>query len=351
MAPSDSTLPKPNTQALSWFFGEFKKGTLDLKPRYQRYAIWSPGQKCFLIDSLISGAPVPQVFLNIKSRGSGRERQTIYEVVDGQQRLRAILEYMDDEYPLLATTARSYPVSEAYAPHVGKKYGELPPATQEAIWNYWLPVQELRGWKEDQIRALFRRLNYVVERLNKQELRHSQYFGEFVEAVEGLSEDSFWDDMQFFSRKDAQRMKDIEFISELFVAVIAGPQEGQRSLDEYYAKYDVEFPSRSAEVARFRQSLASLSTIGDYLRESRYLKKGDFYGLFCAVAHLNRGRKRHVDLALRVPALKRLEKALEKEPDTISGTAAVYHGTIIEGPNKKAKRQERVDILLATLSE
>ena len=107
---TDQSLPKPNTQALSWFFGEHKKGTLDLKPRYQRYAIWSPGQKCFLIDSLISGAPIPQVFLNIKTGGSGRERRTIYEVVDGQQRLRAILEYMDDEYPPIATTARSaYP--------------------------------------------------------------------------------------------------------------------------------------------------------------------------------------------------------------------------------------------------
>lgn len=348
---SESSLPKPNTQALSWFFGEYKKGTLDLEPRYQRYAIWSPGQKCFLIDSLISGAPVPQVFLNIRSKGAGRERHTVYEVVDGQQRLRAILEYMDDEYALLATTARSYPVSAAYVPHIGRTYSQLPPAVQDSIWNYWLPVQELRGWSEEQIRALFRRLNYVVERLNKQELRHSQYFGEFVEAVEGLAEDAFWDDMQFFTRKDAQRMKDIEFISELFVALIAGPQEGQRSLDEYYAQYDVEFPNRATEVGRFRQTLASLTTIGEFLRSSRFVKKGDFYGLFCAVAHLNRGKKRPTDLTPRIGALKKLERQLAKDPETLSGTAAEYYGTIIEGPNKKAKRQARIDILLSTLAE
>lgn len=347
---ADSSLPKPNTQALSWFFGEYKKGTLDLKPRYQRYAIWSPGQKCFLIDSLISGAPVPQVFLNIKSQGTGRDRHTVYEVVDGQQRLRAILEFMDDVYALLATTARSYPVSDAYAPHIGRTYSELPPAVQDSIWNYWLPVQELRGWTEDQIRSLFRRLNYVVERLNKQELRHSQYFGEFVEAVEGLAEESFWDEMQFFSRKDAQRMKDIEFISELFVALIDGPQEGQRTLDKFYAQYDVEFPNRTTEVGRFRQTLQSLTTIGTFLRTSRFLKKGDFYGLFCATAHLNRGKKRPIDLTSHVGALKKLERQLSKDPGTPTGAAAQYYGTVIEGPNKKAKRQERIDILLATLS-
>jgi hypothetical protein len=55
----------------------------------------------------------------------------------------------------------------------------------------------------------------VVEKLNPQELRHSQYFGEFVTAVEKLAEDPFWDDLELFSRRDSQRMKDIEFISEL----------------------------------------------------------------------------------------------------------------------------------------
>lgn len=348
---TEQSLPKPNTQALSWFFGENKKGTLDLEPRYQRYPIWSPGQKCFLIDSLISGAPIPQVFLNIKMGGSGRERRTIYEVVDGQQRLRAILEYMDDEYPLIATTARSYPVSDAYKPHIGKKYSELPGGVQDAIWNYSLAVQELRGWTEDQIRALFRRLNYVVERLNKQELRHSQYFGEFSEAVESLADESFWDVMDFFTRRDAQRMKDIEFISELFLVLMAGPQEGQRTLDEFYARFDVDFPEKARMLARFRKTLASLATIGSYLKKSRYLKKGDFYGLFAATAELNRDKTRPVNLSLRVAKLKRLERQLAKDPNTLSGVAAQYYGTVIEGPNKKAKRQERIRILLTALSE
>ncbi len=42
--------PKPNTLAVSWFYGEYKKNALVLSPKYQRNAIWSIGQKCFLID-------------------------------------------------------------------------------------------------------------------------------------------------------------------------------------------------------------------------------------------------------------------------------------------------------------
>src|SRR4051794_19141035 len=106
--------PKPNTLALSWFFGERQKGTLILKPKYQRNPIWSKGQQCFLIDSLISGCPIPQVYINIVTEGEGRNKRTLYEVVDGQQRLRAILEFINEDWPLIKIDPEAYPVSDVY---------------------------------------------------------------------------------------------------------------------------------------------------------------------------------------------------------------------------------------------
>ena len=75
-------------------------------------------------DSLISQCPIPQVFINIITEGKGTSKKTICEVVDGQQRLRAILEFMTDEWPLIATTAKFYPVSDTYRLHVGKEYSD-----------------------------------------------------------------------------------------------------------------------------------------------------------------------------------------------------------------------------------
>ncbi len=344
------SLPKPNTQALSWFYGENKKGTLVLTPKYQRNPIWSLGQKCFLIDSLISGCPIPQVFINVRTEGSTRDRKTIYEVVDGQQRLRAILEFMDDSWALVATAAKAYPVSDAYKPHISKKYSELPTHLQEAIWNYQLAVQELRGWDERQIRALFRRLNYVVEKLNKQELRHSQYFGEFVEAVEALAKEAFWDDIGIFTRRDSERMKDVEFVSELFVVVIEGVQDGQTSLDQFYADYDVSFPKKSSHMGRFRQVLKSLETVASLLKTTRFGKRADFYGLFSAAASLVAEKGQAVDLTKSASALKRLAKALDRPTETLKGVPAEYYATVIEGPNKLPKRQKRREILLSLLA-
>lgn len=338
-----SNMLKPNTQALSWFYSEFKSHNLHLDPRYQRNPIWSIGQKCFLIDSLISGCPIPQVYINIISEGMGATRKTYYEVVDGQQRLRAILEFMRDEYVLVATTAKSYPVSTDYIPHIGKKYSQLPPHIQDLIWNYQLAVQELRGWSDEQIRALFRRLNYVVEKLNKQEMRHSQYFGEFVDAVETLAEDPFWDRIALFSRRDSQRMKDIEFVSELFVLVIDGPQDQQKTLDDFYANYDVEFPEKRKFMHRFRSVLQSILSIETVLRETRFAKKADFYGMFGAICLAIRSTP--IDLRHAERALRELDAELQKEPEDMNEMGTKYYSTVIEGQNKIAKRQFRIQML------
>lgn len=342
-------LPKPNTQALSWFYGEEKKGTLLLNPKYQRNPIWSMGQKCFLIDSLISGAPIPQIFINIKTNRTGNQRDTVHEIVDGQQRLRAILEFMNDEYSLIKTTAKSYPVSSLYEPHIGKKYSELPDHLQEKIWNYQVAIQELRGWNEPEIRSLFRRLNYVVEKLNNQELRHSQYFGSFVEAVEELAEEEFWDEITLFSRKESQRMKDVEFISELFIALIDGIQNGQEELDTFYAKYDASFPQRGQYVAKFRQTMDSLKTIKSLLKNSRFTKKADFYALFFAVSYLNKESLKAVNLSDKESSLRHFAELLSQPQDKTDTVEHRYNKTVIEGPNKRAKREERVKILLEIL--
>jgi len=341
--------PKPNTLAISWSYGEYETGTLGLKPKYQRNPIWSIGQKCFLIDSILSGCPIPQVYINILTKKKEKGRQTIYEVVDGQQRLRAICEFLDEDWRLIETTARSYPVSDLYKVHIGKTYSELPDNLQEKVWNYPLSVQELRGWDATEIRALFRRLNYVVEKLNKQELRHSQYFGLFMEAVEKLAKDAFWDETGIFSRRDAQRMTDIEFISELFIVVVDGVQDQQKTLDKFYADYDVVFPRRLRYLRKFGHVLESLRTIMDLFENTRFKKKADFYGLFAAVCELHTGYSYAIDLSPAKAALAGLSKELGKTPDSLTGVYATYHTTVIEGPNKQAKRKLRSKILLDLL--
>lgn len=64
----------------------YEKGELDIHPEFQRFFRWSLRQKSRLIESLLLGIPVPQIFVAQRADG-------VWDVVDGLQRLSTIFEF------------------------------------------------------------------------------------------------------------------------------------------------------------------------------------------------------------------------------------------------------------------
>lgn len=62
--------------------------TLDLSPSYQRDLVWSTSDSQKLIESMLRGIPLPSIILN------QRKNSSVYEIVDGKQRLTAILRFI-----------------------------------------------------------------------------------------------------------------------------------------------------------------------------------------------------------------------------------------------------------------
>ncbi len=89
-------------QMISWFDDQARSQHLELRPPFQRRPVWSDEEKAFLIDSILRGYPVPEIYVQSSTNGPAVH----YAVVDGQQRLRACLEYLADGYPVTFDTAR-----------------------------------------------------------------------------------------------------------------------------------------------------------------------------------------------------------------------------------------------------
>jgi len=62
----------------------YNKENLNLNPPYQRNAIWSVQAQKLLVDTVKKQMPLPAFFLQDKGKGK-------FEMVDGQQRTRALL--------------------------------------------------------------------------------------------------------------------------------------------------------------------------------------------------------------------------------------------------------------------
>jgi uncharacterized protein with ParB-like and HNH nuclease domain len=67
---------------------------LELRPSFQRKPVWTDKQRNALIESILLDIPIPEVYVQVTQAEDGSEE---YGVVDGQQRLRTILQFIGIE--------------------------------------------------------------------------------------------------------------------------------------------------------------------------------------------------------------------------------------------------------------
>lgn len=83
-----------NAKSEVWWIADFtsraKNGKLNLSPSYQRGDVWPTKDSQLLIESVVRGIPLPSIIILRPTGGS----DTPYEVVDGKQRLTAILRFV-----------------------------------------------------------------------------------------------------------------------------------------------------------------------------------------------------------------------------------------------------------------
>ncbi len=259
------------TQTVSWFSGRLRDDELMLRPVFQRNPVWTAPQKSYLIDSMLRGYPVPELYLQLQTDDQGRD---VHVVVDGQQRIRACLEFLEGVFAL----------GDEAGDWSGSYFHELPGPMQKAIRQYKFAVRVLPEMDEQLIREIFGRLNRNNMALNKQELRNATYWGRFIVTMKDLADDGFWLESGLFTANELRRMLDVEYVSELAVAVLYGPQNKKATLDQYYEDFEEEFPAEAAIRERFQRVLPELRHLVDWGEVTRWSKKSDFYTLFLYVA-------------------------------------------------------------------
>lgn len=260
--------------SVNWFKSAEEIDQLVIAPPFQRRPVWSAKQKSDLIGTILLGYPIPELYVHEVIGPDGDE---VHRIVDGQQRIRAVLEFVKGDFALSESEA----VPSGYH---SMTFDELEPRDKKAIRSYKFVVRTLKDLDEPVVREMFRRLNQGVVALNDQELRHATYSGDFLKLVEEIADRKIWNDFGLFSADDIRRMRDVETVSELAVAALNGPQNKKLTLDKWYQTYEEDFPERTALEGTFDAVLTQLVDLVPDLKKSRWRKRSDFYSLFGALA-------------------------------------------------------------------
>jgi hypothetical protein len=250
---------------------------LMISPKFQRRPVWRTPAKSFFIDTLLRGMTIPPIYLR-KAQNPAKTGE-IREVVDGQQRIRAVLGFIEDEFSL---------ATNLQAPWAGKCYSDLSSSQQQQIMNYGFPTEIFKGISDKQIFEVFCRLNMNGVALNKQELRNGTYFGLFKQASYALAYEylEFWRGNSIFSEQNLARMLEVELTSELLIAGVDGMQDKKKSIDKFYGDFEVKFPKQSTFEKQFRTTMDTIADTFDGDLGTTYFRRSPlFYSLYCVTYH------------------------------------------------------------------
>lgn len=254
----------------------YKEGQLRLAPEFQRNSVWPRKAKAYLVDTIICDRPIPILFFQRST--SPQTGRTVYDVIDGQQRLRAIFEYLDNRLRLTETH---------HSAVRGRRFSELSSELRDRILNYDLVIEELSGYSNADIADMFERMNRYVVRASRQELRHAKQNGAFKDFVETLGGISFWKNERVFSDLQIRRMKPTEFCAELAILLIEGPQDKKSSIDLYYGRYELAFPDARKIESRLASYLRWIKRAIPTFPQTRFRKPVDLYSLIGAIDQIS----------------------------------------------------------------
>lgn len=332
------------------FRGWNESNALVLTPKFQRRGVWTTGAQSFFIDTLIRGMPVPPIFLRV--RQSDDKKKVIREVVDGQQRLSAVLKYMQDEFKLSKALEKKW---------AGKRFSELDEEFQNEIRQFSFNCEVFHGVSDAEILEVFARLNTYSVPLNAQELRNGKYFGFFKQSAYRLAPAyvEFWRKHKIFSERGIARMQEVELTSELLIAGLDGLQDKKKSIDKFYLAYDDTFSEQKRVEKRFSETMDAIEgAVGDSLNETDFTRAPLFYTLFCAVYHRMFGlpkfdaaspqralnTQENNDLSV---ALRRLSEIIEsgRENDEVPSKYTRFVAACLRSTDNLPNRTTRLQVL------
>ncbi len=248
---------KIETWTIEKLLDTFNNDRLNLNPPYQRNDIWTEKAQIDLIFTIKKGLPIPNFFLHEQANG--------YDIADGQQRTRALLQYRNGE------------ITDG----MKNKY-----AKERDFLDYKLSVQIIdSNVTESEIMEFYVKVNRSGLKLNSSELRKADRFESRILAVlEDITQSYEFKSLNIFTSKQQDRMIDREFVEELATFLLFGIQDKKEAAIKklYGTEITLSDEDLSKMKSNFKNTLSIINTLGESFNfsKSRYSQRNDFYTVF-----------------------------------------------------------------------
>ena len=267
-----------NSIKISDIYSKFNNEEWIIDKSYQRRKVWGIKDNIRLIETILLELVIPEIFI-WDCDTDPTTGKTITHIVDGQQRINAIFEFIQEKFKLQSKYLISTEIKKLYG---DLTFSNLPDETKKIIWLYEISVVNLSStFSLDEIKNMFYRLNLTDYSLNEQEKRNSMD-SVFGQAAESLADSDFWTKHKVFSPKDVRRMGDVEYCSSILLLCREGivDQTKQETLDQLYTDFVDEYPDRDKDLEKVNDAINYINVIITPETESFSNKKIQMFTLF-----------------------------------------------------------------------
>jgi hypothetical protein len=188
-----------NNQKIIDIYNKFRADQITVNEDYQRKLVWKKAHKFNFIDTILRNYPFPEIYLTPKDLDQ-EKLILIDEIVDGQQRLTTIRDYIE-EVDVFALS--KIPI---------KKFSDLTTVEKNSFLNYEVSVRYLKNVSAVQIKEIFQRINKTDYSLNSAERLNAQWGdSEFVCFSKQVIDKKFFSDTAVFKMNPSQRKALVDF--------------------------------------------------------------------------------------------------------------------------------------------
>ena len=244
---------------------------LNINPWYQRRSVWTRPQKAYLNNSIFEHKPIPSIY--IRHYLDMDSEKSIKEVVDGQQRIRSILEY------------RAGVFNARHPAHRTRiKYEKLSRDERGKFLMTPLSIGYLIGADDSDVIEIFGRLNSVAKTLNAQEKRCARYSGEVKQFALRASAKhvQLWRSLGVFTANDIARMLEVQFVSDIAYNMLNGLSTySSYNLDKFYKEFDEDLPRQEELESRMDAVFNKVAEINPRaIKDTIFSRDPLFFSLF-----------------------------------------------------------------------
>ncbi len=197
---------------------KINKGIIKLDPDYQRRHRWDEKTSSRLIESLILNIPIPTIYISQDVDVDSETDEYRYSVIDGQQRLTAIYNFLKDKFALTGL--------DTLEELNGCFHRDLPPFLIRRLEERTVKCLRIDSTLDTQVKIdIFERLNSGSVKLEPQELRNAVFSGKFNILCKELSANiDFRTLLQIStdtpdSSNRVKKMEDVELVLRFFTLI------------------------------------------------------------------------------------------------------------------------------------